>query len=175
MKKIIAITLAALIAALALVSCGKEETEAPLGFIEISSDDVTYDLFVPDEWTPDLSTGVTSAYYSGQDPSNISLMAFELDGTVTSIEDYWKKYEPSLKAVLPDLAYEGEPELDKLDGVDAVQYTYTATMSGTAYKFIQIVAFKDNTAYIFTYTAAADKFDTHIEDVVEMLVNFKFH
>lgn len=175
MKKIIALALVAVIAALTLVSCQKEETEAPLGFVEISSDDVTYDLFVPDEWTPDLSTGVTSAYYSGQDPSNVSLIAFELDGSVSSIEDYWAKYEPSLKAVFSDLTYVGEPEEDKLDGVPAVQYTYTATMSGTAYKFIQIVAFKDNTAYIFTYTATADKFDSHIEDVVEMLVNFKFH
>ncbi len=163
MKKIIALTLAAVIAALTLVSCGKEETDAPLGYKEISSDDVTYDLFIPEEWTADISTGVTSAYYSGQDPSNISLIAFELDGSIRSIEDYWAKYETDLKALFPDLTYVGEPDEGALDGVPAVQYTYTGTMSGTLYKFMQLVAFKDSTGYIFTYTAVAEKFDAHIK------------
>lgn len=176
MKKIIALALAAVFATLSFASCAKEETDAPAGFVEISNDDVTYDLFIPEDWNPDISTGVTAAYYNGQDPSNISLMAGELDGSVTSITDYWAKYEPDLKAILPDLTYDGEPDLDaELDGAPAVQYTYTGTMNGVTYKFIQVVAFKDNTAYTFTYTATADKFDTHLEDVWGMLYNFKFH
>lgn len=176
MKKIIALTLAAVIAALTLVSCSSgEETDAPLGYKEISSDDVTYDLFVPEEWTADISTGVTSAYYSGQDPSKISLIAFELDGSITSINDYWAKYEPDLKAIFTDFAYVGEPDEGKLDGIPAVQYTYTGSMSGTLYKFMQVVAFKDATVYIFTYSAAADTFDSHITEVIDILANFKFH
>ncbi len=179
MKKLIKITAAALFSillCLQLASCQNEgESDVPTGFKEISSDDVTYDLFVPEEWTADISTGVTAAYYSGQDPSNISLMAQELDRSVDSVEEYWAKYEPSLKSVFPDLEYVGEPDSGTLDGVPAVQYTYTATVTNTAYKFMQLVAFKDSTVYVFTYTATADNYDTHIGEIIDILKNFKFH
>ena len=50
MKKITAL-LTALVLALTLLSAcgGNTQTEAPMGFIEISDDGVTYDLFVPDD------------------------------------------------------------------------------------------------------------------------------
>lgn len=173
--KALSLILAATLSLTLLASCGTEDTEAPLGFKEISSDDVTYDLFIPEEWTADISTGVTSAYFSGQDPSNISLIAFELDGSISTVEDYWAAHEPDLKALFSDLEYVGEPDEGTLDGVPAVQYTYTGTMSGVSYKFMQLVAFKDATVYIFTYTATAANYDTHIEEVIEILKNFKFH
>ncbi|MBQ8551621.1 MAG: hypothetical protein IJ428_02275 [Clostridia bacterium] len=175
MKKIIALICAALVSVSALAGCGNTDSDAPMGFKEISEEGVTYDLYVPDEWVTDISTGVTAAYYSGIDPTNISMMAFELDGSVSSIADYWTSYEPSLKAMFPDLAYVYEPEEFTLDGVTAVQYVYTGTFTDTPYKIMQVVAFKDATVYIFTYTAEADKYDTHFEDVLAILANFKFH
>lgn len=175
MKKIISFLLAALVGASVLAGCGNTDSEAPLGFKEISDEGVTYDLYIPDEWVADISTGMTSAYYSGQDPTNISMTAFELDGSVKSIADYWAVNEPDLLRMFPDLTYVYEPEEFVLDGVTAMQYVYTATLSETPYKFMQIIAFKDAKVYIFTYTAHADKYDTHFEDVVSILANFKFH
>ena len=175
MKKLIALALAAFIGAASLTACAGTDGNAPMGFKEISEEGVTYDLFVPDEWTADISTGVTAAYYSGKDPANISMIGFELDGSVTSIANYWETYEPSLKAVFPDLTYVHEPEEFKLDGVTAMQYVYTGTMVDTEYKFMQIVAFKDAKVYIFTYTAEAANYDAHFEDVFAILANFKFH
>ena len=174
MKKITAL-LTALVLALTLLSAcgGNTQTEAPMGFIEISDDGVTYDLFVPDEWTPDVSTGMTSAYYDCRDPSNVSMMAFELDRTFTGVADYWASYEPDLKAMFPDLEYTDQSEVT-LDGVPAMQYIYTGTLSDLTYKIMQLVAIKDNTLYIFTYTATVDKYDTHIEDVIAMLDYFCF-
>ncbi|MBE6612768.1 MAG: DUF1795 domain-containing protein [Ruminococcaceae bacterium] len=174
MKKIVSFILALMLIALPLTSCGAANTgEAPMGFVEISDDGLSYNLYVPDEWTPDLSTGVTSAYFDGRDPSNISMMAFELDRTITSLEDYWTSYEPDLKAIFPDLAYVDTAEAT-LDGVPAMQYIYTASMSGLSYKIMQLTAIRNNTIYIFTYTATADKYDAHIEDVIAMLDYFCF-
>ena len=174
MKRMTALLTALLLAMALLGSCGAtSSSDAPMGFIEISDDGVTYDLFVPDEWTPDISTGMTSAYYDGRDPSNISMMAFELDRTFTSLEDYWASYEPDLKAMFPDLEYTDKSAVT-LDGVPAMQYIYTGTLSELSYKLMQIVAIKDNTLYIFTYTATTDKYDAHIEDVIAVLDYFKF-
>lgn len=207
MKKHISLILAAIMTALTVSSCAESDTDAPLDYKEISSDDVEYDLYVPEEWHEDITTGMTAAYYSSQDPSNISMIAFELDGTVKSIEDYWNSYLPSLIAVFPDIAFEnvpdgqetaidetaaesetaegdsaeteavrvGEPEQLTLDGVPALAYGYTASMSGIKYKFYQVISFRNATIYIFTYTAEVANYDSHIEDVVGILGNFRFH
>lgn len=108
MARIIAIVCALALALCGMFSCG-EESSAPMGFKEISDEALTYHLYVPDEWTADLSTGITSAYYSGIDPSNISVTAFELDYGITSLDDYWAMIEPDLKAVFPDLEYVDQP------------------------------------------------------------------
>lgn len=195
MKRKAALILAALMTALTAVSCTSSESEAPLGYTEISGDAVDYDLYVPEEWQPDISTGITAAYYSSQDPSNISVTAFELDGSVTSIEDYWNSYLPSLKATFPDLKFENsageassqdgdntekeiavsEPETLTIDGVPALAYNYTGSMNGITYKFYQVITFRNARVYIFTYTAELDNYDAHIEDVVGILGNFRFH
>ena len=51
---------------------------------------------------------------------------------------------------------------------------FTASMSGKSYKFMQLIAVKSNTIYTFTYTAEADKYDEHIEDVLAILDYFDF-
>ena len=58
MKKIkfTAIFLAIVICALALTSC-KDKTGVPSGMVEVVSDYTDFRLFVPDDWTPDVSTG----------------------------------------------------------------------------------------------------------------------
>jgi hypothetical protein len=155
-----------------LTSCG-ESGDAPMGFKEISDEALTYHLYIPDEWTPDISTGFTSAYYSGRDPSNISMMAFELDTSITGIDSYWELYEKDLKAIFPDLEYVDKSDF-KLDGVPAKQYIYIGSMSDFNYKFMQIVAIKNNQVYVFTYTATIDNYDKHIEDVIAIIDNFKF-
>jgi len=156
------------------VSCGNDGSNAPTGFMEISDEGLTYHLYVPDEWTKDVSTGMTSAYYNGRDPSNVSMTAFALtDASVTTPEEYWQSQEADLKAIFPNLTYVDESACT-LDGVAGRQYIYTATLSGSEYKFMQLVTLKDNTVYLFTYTALTDKYDEHIEDVLSMLDYFDF-
>ncbi len=173
--KYVLLTAVILGVAVSAISCNSGSSDAPLGFKEISDDGVTYDLFIPDEWTADISTGITSAYFSAQDPSNISLMAFELDKLFESLPEYWATYEPTLKAILPDMEYVGEPDETTLDGSSAIQYVYTGTMSNVSYKFMQLITIKNSTVYIFTYTAEASKYDSHIEDVIAILNYFRFH
>ncbi len=173
MKKTITLIITLLLALTMLASCTQADPTAPMGFKRISNDGVTYNLYVPDEWISDVSTGVTSAYFDARDPSNISMMAFGLDGTIFSVEDYWKNYEPDLKAIFPDLEYVDTDEIT-LDGVPGMQYIYTASMSDLNYKIMQLVTIKDNQVYIFTYTATTDMYDKHIEDVIAILDHFEF-
>ncbi len=172
MKKAASFALACLLAVTTLVSCGQTNS-APMGFKEISDEGVTYHLYVPDEWTTDISTGMTSAYYDGRDPSSVSVTAFELDGSVTSIDDYWTSYEADFKAVFPDYTLVSSDDA-LLGGTVAKEYVYTGTLSGTAYQFMQLVSFRKNQVYIFTYTASADKYESHLEDVAAILEYFAY-
>lgn len=174
-RKISALITVILVAATLFCGCVKEESSAPMGFKEISNDGVSYNLYVPDEWISDISTGVTAAYYSNVDPSNISMIAFDLTSNdATTVEGYWEKYEPSLKTLFTNFEYVGEPDKITLDGTDATVYTYTGTLTDVQYKIMQIVTIKNAQVYIFTYTATADKYDTHFEDVWAILGYFDF-
>ncbi len=174
-RKISALLAVILAATTVFCACGRQEGEAPMGFKEISNDGVSYNLYVPDEWISDISTGVTAAYYSNVDPSNISMIAFDLTANDTpTVEGYWEKYEPSLKTLFTDFEYVGEPDKTTLDGVEATVYTYTGTMTDVQYKIMQVVAIRNAQVYIFTYTASADKYDSHFEDVWAILGYFDF-
>lgn len=173
MKKNI-IAAAMLAAALTLSSCTASEANAPAGYTEISDEGLNYHFYVPSSWTPDISTGMTSAYYSGRDPSNVSITAFELDDvSINSVDAYWELNEADLKLVLPNLEYVDISDTT-LGGANAKQYTYTSSMSDTDYKFMQVVAIRSNEVYIFTYTATSENYDSHIEDVISMIDYFEF-
>ena len=175
MRKISALIATALAAATLLCACTQTDGEAPMGYKEISNDGVSYDLYVPDEWIADVSTGMTAAYCSNADPSSVSMIAFDLDNDdPKTVEDYWAKYEPSLKALFTDFEYVGEPDNTKLDDTDAIAYTYTGTLTGTQYKMMQVVTIKDAQVYIFTYTATAEKYDAHFDEVWAILGYFDF-
>lgn len=157
-----------------LASCSGNSGEAPMGYVEISDEALNYHFYIPNNWTADISTGMTSAYFDGRDPSNVSITAFELDDTsINSVDAYWELNEADLKLILPDMEYVDTDDCT-LGGTPAKQYVYTAKLSDTEYKFMQIVAIKSNEVYIFTYTATAEKYDSHIEDVISMVDYFEF-
>lgn len=174
-RKISLLVAASVTVCLLFTACNSNDTTAPMGFKEISDDGVSYDLFVPDEWTADISTGMTAAYYSGIDTSNISMTAFELtDNKILSAKDYWATYEPELRAMFTDLSYVGEPDEITLDEAPSTQYIYTGALAGVQYKIMQIITVRNAQVYIFTYTAKVDNYDAHIEDVLAILGNFRF-
>ena len=84
---------------------------------------------------------------------------------ITTVEEYWAYYEGQFKATFSDLAYSVNGENMMLAGMKAKKYVYTATVTGQTYEFMQVVALKAGTVYIFTYTSTEDVFDSHLEEV----------
>ncbi|GEM_PF-947132 len=62
----------------------------------------------------------------------------------------------------------------KLAGLNALRFDYSCTVSGTAYNFRQIVCLHSNLFYVFTYTAEADIFDSHLYEVKEIVSYISF-
>ena len=89
--------------------------------------------------------------------------------TITTVEEYWAYYEGQFKATFSDLTYSVEGENVMLAGMKAKKYVYTATVTGQTYQFMQVVALKTGTVYIFTYTSTKEVFDSHMEKVNAIL------
>ena len=165
----------ALFAAMALVSCGEIDENAPEGCVEISADGVGYNFYMVKDWLVMEQSGITSAKVSDFDPSNVSVMGFD-SGDTHSAEEYWSKYSEDFTAGFGEIKYEEEGTDTTLCRLPAKKYIYTVNIGGEDYKFMQIVCYAQNTAiftsqpevYVFTYTARADRYDEHIEDVIYM-------
>lgn len=87
MKKLISSLFVLIFCLTMFVSCGNGADDfVPSGFKQIAAKEADYRLYVPESWTVDMSTGVTGAFVSEKDRSNISFMGFELDDSIIKIE-----------------------------------------------------------------------------------------
>lgn len=179
-KRIIAL-LASILLLFTFTACSRSESEVPEGTVKISADGIGYDFYMLSSWQAGEQNGMTSAMVSEFDTSNISLMGFDA-GDARSAEEYWTQFSEEFKDVFGEPVFEEEGTDTTLGGNAAKKYIYTASIAGKTYKFMQIVYFDMNAGmftsrpevYIFTYTAALDKYDEHIEDVIYMADNIVF-
>lgn len=175
MKKLVCALLAALLLLTALAACGKsDDVDVPYG-MQLASDPsvVDYYLFVPSKWTVEMSTGATSAYYSTDDPSSITVSAYGLSKDVSDAVSYWAFFKKQFGDIFGDPENVEESNL-LLDGKEAMQYVFTAKLGETEYKFRQVVCTRNGMAYILTYASTAANYDRHADEVQETIAQFKF-
>lgn len=154
--------------ATSLASCESDEFAPPAGMISASDEKADFYFYVPDEWTVDYSTAAAGAYYSANDPSSVSVMAWELEYSDTSLDEWWSVNQEDLNLVFQNVAIETEENMT-INDLYAKKYVYTATLGEYDYKIMQAACIKDATVYLFTYTSVVDNFDSHLDDVAQML------
>jgi len=168
MKRLfIALMLVLTIVTLTFTSCGNNDG-APKGMKTASGEGTDYVLYVPEKWTVDLATKATGAYYSTDDPSNVSVTAWELENTDSTVEDWWEIERVDIDLVFKNVEIVSESNTT-IDEVAAKKYEYTASLGENNYKVMQVAAVKKSVVYVFTYTSVEDSYDLHLEDVEAML------
>ncbi len=181
MKKTVCIVMTLILCLTALVSCSPKDEYVPAGFKKISDKNADHVLYVPEGWVSDMSTGVTTAYVSENDFSNISFTSFDLDGALSKTDEtgdeevslldrYWEYYSAEFEKTFSDMKYELEGEDLLVSKTESKKYVYTASVTGKTYKYMQVVTIKNDVVYIFTYTALEEVdgvkvFDSHLSDV----------
>lgn len=95
-------------------------------------------------------------------------MAWELEYSDTSLDEWWSVNQEDLNLVFQNVAIETEENMT-INDLYAKKYVYTATLGEYDYKIMQAACIKDATVYLFTYTSVADNFDSHLDDVAQML------
>ncbi len=153
-------------------SLNPDDGWVPAGYQLASNKNLDYVLFVPQEWTIDMSTGVVTASTKG---GNISMMATANNDNKT-LTAFWDEYKTQFDTTFADFKYvlEGQDMLLDNGKVAAKKYVYTATVTGTPYQFMQVIANVGDSTYIFTFTALANQYNELIEKVDGILSYLSF-
>ena len=178
LKKIISLALVLTMCAVLLCSCNKGDSEIPQGMQLVSSDYTTCKFYVPDDWTPEITTGTLVA--KAGDNSNVSIQQMAHKGEYHSPdhyfrEDYFKKLQTTFSKITL-LEEECSTENQKFGkvGNSAVKYVYTVESDGTVYKIMQYFSVASGYLYIMTYTAQETLFSEHLEEVQSIVSNFEY-
>ena len=169
----IALVIVLLMCAAALASCGNSNDPyaPPAGMVSATDNKADFCLYVPDEWQIDYTTAAAGAYYSASDPSSVSVLAWDLDYTDTTVEEWWETNVNEVGIVFDDINVESEENITMSD-VYGKKYIYTASLGDFQYKIMQAACIKGSSVYLFTYTAVPENYDLHTEDVAAMLEHF---
>lgn len=180
------VILCLILCAAALAGCSKQDPNAPRGYKTASNDTVDYYLYVPADWIIDTVDGsqLTAARVSEYDKTNISMMAYVDDsGEFASADEYFESYISTLSSVFDKKTGENGGEKSSFELVSnesclmgeaaANKYVYTATLGGVDLKYMQVIALRQHTFYIFTYTAYVDSFDGDAADGIINNIVFK--
>ena len=176
----------ALVALLSLCACaaqeGPEGVEIPSGFLLAENEKTDYYFFYPSNWLLDRNdAGMTSAYVSENDFSNISVTTFTASVEYPTLLDYAEKYyfaqfEDNFNNLKVEKNQDGSLKRSslKIDGYEALAANYTATFSGENYSFR--VWFISRGGYIYTvlYTAKEGLYEAHLEEATAIAENIKF-
>jgi len=168
-----ALVIVLLMFAATLTACGNgnDPYAAPAGMISATDEKADFCLYVPDEWQIDYSTAAAGAYYSASDPSSVSVMAWDLEYTDTTLDDWWATNVDEVNVVFDNFNLESEENIT-LSEVYGKKYTYTASLGSFNYKIMQAACIKGSSVYLFTYTSVPENYDLHTEEVSQMLQHF---
>lgn len=161
------IPILAIISMLLLTGCN-QDPHAPAGMKTASGEGADYTLFVPEDWTVDITTGATGAYFSNTDTSGVLVTTWDLPHTDTTLDEWWETNLQEIENVYKDVNVEGSENV-LIDGNHGVQYTWTGTLGAYTYRILQAATVKNGSVYLFTYTSLPDLYDSHLEEVEQML------
>ena len=164
----------ALLLVLSLSACASPDG-TPAGMARASAEFADYDLFVPENWIVTQSGGAVSAYVSESDPTNVSVMSWEMPYIDSSVDEWWQSYTAEFETVFSAFTLEST-ESTVLDGTAAQKYVYTGVLGENTYRYTQFAAVRGGVVYVITFTelASGEEPVDHSTDISDIVTNFRW-
>lgn len=150
------------------------DKNTPDGMKKASDDDVQYACYVPKAWVTDLSDKLTYAYYDESGKPNVTVTCYAPSTESITAEQYFTSCEMEYKENLSGYELLGEPIKRTVAERQALSYQYKAVYGDSEYKIMQTMLIYNGLAYSITYTARADAYEAHLDDVELILNSFRF-
>ncbi len=182
--KIFMILLALALCATGFFACAKEEeTDLPEGYLLAENPGGDYDFYYPETWLLDRSdAGLVSAHASDGDFSNVNITAItapSLYPTLASYAEhfYFEQFRDYFQNLTLPENEDGTPKITALtvDGYEAIFIDYSAFFGEEEYAFRTYLVSCGGNIYNLTYTAKAELFQTHLDEVEGIVANIRFH
>ncbi len=149
------------------------DKNTPDGWEIASADHIEYRFYVPNTWICDAESGISEAYYPESGKSNVTVTSYTPSVSI-SVQEYFEACEEEYRTTLPNYERIDGPIERSVGGRTAYTYTYRSVTDGVEFCVMQTLFAYNEMIYSFTYTALADNYDMHIEDVEAMLDAFSF-
>ena len=148
------------------------DDKTPEGMKIASDDSIEYRLYVPKSWICKSDSGKSEAYYPESARSNVTLTSYSPNED-TTLDDYVAHRKDEYSKALSGYALVEENDVT-MAGRTAKSLVFTSTYEGVTYKQRQVIVLYGEMFYTLTYTATAENYDLHTEDVEQMISAFTF-
>ena len=156
----------------ALASCSQDTT--PDGYQLIACEGDEFRIYVPTQWLPNIQGGITSAIYSSDQNSTVSVYVAD-DAADMTAEEYWLLCDERYKAELEGYSALDKSEKTVLGGSPAYKYVFSAKSTFTesadgaetavTYKYMQVMTRYKDKMYVLIYSSPEKYYDSHIAEV----------
>lgn len=156
-KKIIALTMTLLLLGLSLASC-KNRNGVPDGMQEAHLEGEPFCLYVPENWTVNTKSGISSAYSYANDKMIVSARYCAVIDPAETLDAYMIACAEGYAETMKDF-YLVSREAALLGGKDARRMEYTVTEDGKGYTCTQISTLHEGlfvSLYFYCLTDAKD-------------------
>ncbi|MBQ7381378.1 MAG: hypothetical protein IJW69_04795 [Clostridia bacterium] len=171
MKKIVALLLL-LVMVFGAVSCG-DKVEPPEGFQLASVKSAPFYLYVPNTWTSNASSGISSAYCSAAGSALVSAFS-QKDDNDRSLVDYTAETFASFQSSLEGFELIKTFEETTLGSYAAYRFDYKAMSGKKETVFRTYVSEYAEGFVVLTYSAETSAFETYEPDFNEIVAKFTF-
>lgn len=148
------------------------DKKTPEGMKLASEKGTEYRFYIPNTWKTTIGDGAAVAIYPESGNPNVSVSSYSLSGEMSATE-YFELAEEEYKKSINGYERISTSER-KIHDRKAVSYTYKAAYDETELRIMQTIFIYNEFAYSITYTAHADRFEAHMDDVNAMLDAFRF-
>ena len=152
-----------------------DEITVPDGMQLLSNKAVDYVMFVPDDWSITVNTGMSAAR-APEGTASLSVVGFDI--RTANVDAFWSGYEADIKATFGNMSYlseENKYDTVTLGGYDSARtYKFTVDKGGATYRYSETVLIRDGYVYLITYSAKSEDFNAYEADYAKILSEFKF-
>lgn len=176
MKKLSVLCFALLLCLTAVLSsCGATQSTVPSGMLDATAEGVTaYSFYVPQTWTADAIGVMSMAHHLTDTDCGISVSEFSLGEGESDAGTYWENLKTEYADTLSGFTVISEGN-GLLNGKTAGIYAFSANVGGTEVCYQQVIAVVGLKAYVLTYSAPTERYESHLEDFGSVQTEFVFH
>ena len=169
MKRLICLLLVTVMV-VGLVACG---SSVPSDYQKISFERDPFELYVPKTWKDNSSSGLASAYYSGDKKIMVSA-ASTLAVHGETLLQYVERIDKEHAEALPKYEKKGEITETTLGGNVAYRLEYFAFVDGELMSFASVFSAYDAYIVNLTYCAISSYYADRLEDFENIISYFAF-